>query len=124
MDFQNKSPVDLGKVQQMIGTDQELFRSLVDIFTEEAGAQLSAIEKSITNTDSTCLDNSSHSFKSSLATLGAITVSNLAEQLELIGKAGSVNGSLKIFTQLKLEYEKVASYLESGRWIKDWDLYK
>ena len=122
MDYQNISPVNLGEVKRMIGTDLDLYKSLVDIFTEEAGGQLSAIEESILNTDSVSLDNSAHSFKSSLATLGAYTASNFAEQLEAMGKAGSMNGSLEVFAKLKLEYEKVASYFESSQWEKDWDL--
>ena len=82
---------------------------------------MDSVENAIINKDSVSLDNSAHSFKSSLATLGAFEASSLAAQLEIIGKAGGIDDSVDIVVQLKLEYEKVISYFKSGQWQKDWD---
>ncbi len=117
----NESPVNLTEVKKMIGNSLDLYKSLVDIFTEESVRQIGSVENAINNKDSVSLDNSAHSFKSSLATLGAFKASSFAGQLEVIGKAGSIDGALDIFVQLKLEYEKVISYFEGGQWLKDWD---
>lgn len=116
-----KRPVELIEVQKMIGTSLELFKSLVDIFTEEAERQITSIEKSILNNDPLSLDNSAHNFKSSLATLGALKASSLAGQLEMIGKNGKIDGSAELFRALKIEYQKVVSYFESRQWVEDWD---
>ncbi len=118
----NESPVNLAEVKKMIGNSLDLFKSLVDIFTEEADTQLYEIEKSIVNKDPVSLDNAAHSFKSSLATLGALKASSFAEQLEMIGKAGGTDGSSEIFVELKLEHEKVGSYFRSRHWVNDWEL--
>ncbi|MEA1911439.1 MAG: Hpt domain-containing protein [Spirochaetota bacterium] len=120
MDNFTISPVDLGKVQKMIGTSLDLYKSLVDIFTEESIGQIEAIEESVLNLDPVSLDNSAHSFKSSLATIGAYTASNLVGQLEIMGKAGSVDGSEEILKMLKLEQKQVIEYFESKQWIIDW----
>ena len=117
----NESPVNLAEVKKMIGNNLDLFKSLVDIFTEESDGQIGSVGNAINNKDSVSLDNSAHSFKSSLATLGALEASSFAEQLEMIGKAGGTDGSLEILVELQLEYEKVASYFESSQWEKDWD---
>ena len=123
MDFSKyKRPVDLVKVQEMIGPGLDLFSSLVEIFTEEANIQIADIEKSILNKDSAALDHSAHIFKSSLATLGALDASRLAGRLEIIGKVGSVDGSGEIFEELKAEQARVTAYFESKEWIKDWEL--
>lgn len=124
MDYQKEGPVDLGEVQRMIGTSLELFQSLVDIFLEESGGQLRGIENSVYNHDPASLNNSAHSFKSSLATLGASEASNLAGQLESLGKNNRIDGTFELFTKLKLEYEKVASYFKSSQWIEDWNSLK
>ena len=116
----NESPVNLSEVKKMIGNNLDLFKSLIDIFTEESVGQIGSVENAVNNKDSVSLDNSAHSFKSSLATLGAFEASSFAEQLEMIGKAGETNGSVEILVKLKLEYEKVVSYFENGQWIKDW----
>ncbi len=117
----NESPVNLTEVKKMIGDNLDLFSSLVDIFTEESVGQMDSVENAIINKDSVSLDNSAHSFKSSLATLGAFEASSLAAQLEIIGKAGGIDDSVDIVVKLKLEYEKVISYFKSGQWQKDWD---
>ena len=122
MDYQSNSPVDLGRVQTMIGTDLDLFKSLVDIFTEEADKQLRLIEDAVRDQDPESLNKSAHSFKSSLATLGAYEASKFAGQLEVMGKSGSVEGVLEIFTKLNLEYKKVGSFFKSDQWIIEWNL--
>ena len=118
----NNKSIDLVSVQKMIGTSLDLYKSLVDVFTEESISQMSSIENAITNKDSASLNNSAHSFKSSLAILGALDASSMSEQLEMIGKSGGTDGSVEIFEQLKLEFEKVTLYFASGQWIEDWEL--
>ena len=116
-----ESIVNLAEVQKMIGNSLSLFKSLIGAFNIEGDAQLRAIEKSIFDKDSKSLDNSAHSFKSSLATLGAFTASGIAGELEALGKSGNMNGAPEIFTKLKLEYGLVSLYFDSNKWIKDWD---
>ena len=118
----NESPVNLTEVKKMIGNSLDLYKSLVDIFTEESVGQMDSVENAVNNKDSVSLDNSAHSFKSSLATLGAFEASSLAGQLEMIGKSGGIDDSADIFVNLKFEYEKVISYFGSGEWVDDWDL--
>ncbi len=98
-----------------------MFKSLIDVFNIEGETQLKAIEKSIFDKDSKSLDNSAHSFKSSLATLGAFTASGIAGELEALGKSGNMNGAQEIFLKLKREYGLVSLYFDSNKWIEDWD---
>ena len=118
----SENPVDLKEVQRMIGDSLDLFSSLVEVFTEESVFQFAAIIKSVDNLDAVALDLAAHSFKSSLATLGAFKASKIAEKLEAMGKTGNIDGSVELSKKLTSEYEKVFSYFESRQWRKDWDL--
>ncbi len=86
----NENPIDLVEVKKMIGNSLDLFKSLVAIFTEESPGQMDSVENAIVTKNPVSLDNSAHSFKSSLATLGALKASSFAEQLEMNGKSGKM----------------------------------
>ena len=118
----NSKLIDLMYVQKMTGCSLDLFGSLVEIFTAESRIQMAKIEESIISADPSGLDNSAHSFKSSLSTLGALNASVFANQLEQLGKTGSVEGAAEIFEKLKMEQEKVTDYFESRQWVEDWDI--
>ena len=117
-----ENPVDLREVQRMIGNSLDLFSTLVEIFTEESPLQLAVITKSVDNLDAVDLGLAAHSFKSSLATLGAFEASKIAGKLEAMAKTGNIDGSAELSKKLKSEYEKVFFYFESRQWQKDWDL--
>ena len=114
-------PVDLKLAKKLLGVNKELYETLIEIFTEEADDQIEEIGKSIVDQNSEGLDHAAHKFKSSLSSLGTIFASDIAEQLEFLGKGSEIKGSVELFEKLKKEYAVVHDYFESGQWTIDWE---
>jgi HPt (histidine-containing phosphotransfer) domain-containing protein len=114
-------PLDTEVLQtfrQTMGENAEAFLTqLIDIYLEEAPDLLQAISAAITQTDASAMQRAAHTLKSSSASLGAITLSKLCQELEDMGQASTMTDALSLESQLKVEYErvKVALQLECQR---------
>jgi HPt (histidine-containing phosphotransfer) domain-containing protein len=61
------------------------------------------------------MQQAAHTLNSSSASLGAMTLSKLCEDLERIGNSNSTTGALEIMSQVKSEYERVKAALQIER---------
>ena len=113
--------VDLEAVKKLTAGSLDLVRSIISLYTDEVIIQLKDIENSIVGNDPVGLDNAAHKFKSSIASLGGIIASDIAKQLEMLGKSGSTEGAPELFKELKKEEGKVSAYFKSSKWLIDWE---
>ncbi len=102
--------------RKTMGSNASIFLAqLIDIYLEEAPLQLQVIETAVTQTDATAMQHAAHTLKSSSASLGAITLSKLFEELERLGNSGTTIGAQETMAQIKCEYERVQAALQIER---------
>jgi len=96
----------------------EVFAEIVDSYLEDAPQRLQAIINAVAQSDAFTLQLSAHALKSTSATLGAITLSEICGELETMGSTANTAGASKLVSQLAAEYERVeaALQLEHPRW--------
>jgi CheY-like chemotaxis protein len=100
--------------RQTMGANALLFLAqLISIYLEETPSLLQAMNTAIAQSDAGGMQQAAHTLKSSSASLGAITLSKLCEQLERLGNSQSTVGAQEIMAQVELEYEKVKVALQA-----------
>ncbi len=84
---------------------------IVGEYLEDAPERLQAIQSAIATQDAEALRQAAHSFRSSSANLGAVTLSLLCKELENLASAGMSEVPAEQLVQVKVEYEKVKTAL-------------
>lgn len=86
---------------------------LVKTYLEETSKQIENIYQAAKEEDVKALEDIAHLVKSSSATLGAIKLSQLCQDLEMTGRNQSLNDAKEVIYQLQKEYEEVKLTLEN-----------
>jgi PAS domain S-box-containing protein len=107
----------LKSLRQMAGAKAAIILSqIINSYLEDAPHLLQGIRDAVAAGDAQALRQSAHSLRSSSANLGAMNLSNLCKQLEMMGGAGTTTNAHGLITQVEAEYEKVkrALLMENG----------
>ncbi|MGB3206579.1 MAG: Hpt domain-containing protein, partial [Crinalium sp.] len=109
----SQNPID-GKVwaslQQMLGVGaKEVLGKIINTYLEEAPRLLSEMKAAIAEENPAALVLASHSLRSASANLGAIKLSKLCQELELMGRGGTTVGAQEIILKVEAMYEIVQS---------------
>jgi HPt (histidine-containing phosphotransfer) domain-containing protein len=110
-----KDPIDiklLESLRDMLGSDEVVFAKVVQCYLTESSQLIEDISGSIINQNPKTLEQTAHKLKSSSAALGAVILSRLCLQLEMMGQRGDLAGVLEVVSQLNQEYQKVAITLQ------------
>jgi HPt (histidine-containing phosphotransfer) domain-containing protein len=92
--------------------EPDILEEVGDLFLKHAPEKISAIEKAVKQKDANALKVAAHSLKSSSAYVGAMRLSALSKDLEMIGRSGSTEGSEEKSEMLKVEFLRVKIALE------------
>ncbi|MEQ8975682.1 MAG: response regulator [Coleofasciculus sp. C1-SOL-03] len=84
---------------------------IVGEYLDDAPERLQAIQSAIATQDAEALRQAAHSFRSSSANLGAVTLSLMCKKLEALAGAGITEVPAEQLVQVKVEYEKVKTAL-------------
>lgn len=68
---------------------------------------INQMEQGLATGDTECIYQNAHQLKGGSGSIGAMRLFELAQQIELTGKSGSIDGIDTLLTQLKAEYERV-----------------
>ncbi len=110
-------PKALHKLQDMLGEPaSEALAEVIDSYLENAPKLIEAIRTAVSCQDAASLQQAAHTLKSSSAALGATTLSQLCQELEAIGQAGTVISGTERVSQLEAEYEEVRTALQAERY--------
>jgi HPt (histidine-containing phosphotransfer) domain-containing protein len=82
------------------------------LFVKHAPEKLSAIAQAVEKGDAKGLQIAAHSLKSSSAYVGAMHLSAMSKELELMGRSGSLEGVKDKTEKMRTEYERVMAALE------------
>jgi len=79
------------------------FEKLVNLFNTDSARIASLVGEAIESSDPSKLEEVSHSMKSASSSIGAVHVSALAHELEMLGCGGSTEGAPELFQKLEVE---------------------
>lgn len=105
-------PIDMERINDATGGDEEFLAELVDIFLEDAELRLDEIQGAVNSGDPDELRKTAHKLKGSSANMGANGLMSIAKILEDMGAQGVVQGADTHMTGLTTEYARVKVALE------------
>jgi len=98
--------------RSMICADNlQLMREFIELFLSDSAENLIKMRQSVEQHKSYELQRVAHSQKSSSAQLGAIQLSHLCKELEVMGKQGVLVGAIDLIDRSEQEYERVREAL-------------
>ena len=81
--------------------------SILSSFLESSGTYVSTIHQAVAHQDAEALFHAAHAMKSSSAMIGAMELSSILKDFELMGRQGTVAGSHAKMAELETVYEAV-----------------
>jgi len=106
-DSETLDPAALDNLRQTVGDDDEFLAELVDTFLEDAPQMLADMRQAAETRDAPGLRLHAHSLKSNSAEFGAMVLSALCKQLEMMGKDNQLDGALPLIDQADALYEAI-----------------
>ena len=100
------------EILRATGGDEDLLKTLVDTFLEEAPRLMEAIRQAVDAGDGKALHLAAHTLKGSVRYFGANPAFEHAYQLECMGKAGDLHSAPATLAALEAEIEKLTPELE------------
>ena len=79
------------------------FEKLVNLFDVDSARIAGLVGEAIEGGDCSKLEEASHSLKSASSSIGAVHVSALAHELEMLGAGGTTDGASEIYDRLEQE---------------------
>jgi CheY-like chemotaxis protein len=112
----NASVIDfriLESIKDMAGKNADVFLAeLINTYLQESAKTLVKINTAILHTDRVAIKQLAHKLKSSSASLGATSLSNMCKKIENMSENENTDELQAIFKQMKNEYEKVKKVLQ------------
>jgi HPt (histidine-containing phosphotransfer) domain-containing protein len=88
---------------------------LIDSYLEESPPLLEGLRHSLAQDDAAGLHRAAHTLKSSSRDFGANRLADWCQELEAMGKAGTLAGADDLVAQVEAEYQQVKVELEQIR---------
>ena len=92
--------------------EPDIIEEVGGLFLKHAPEKIAAIEKAAAEKNAKALQVSAHSLKSSSAYVGAMGLSTMSKDLEMMGRSGSLEGAERKIEALTAEYARVKAALE------------
>lgn len=105
-------PAALNNLLSLLGGEFSYLVELVDSFLEDAPQLLAELYQYVADGDPEGIRRIAHGLKSNGADLGAIAFSDMCKDLEMVGKSGSLDGSVDLLARINAEYAKVEAALK------------
>ncbi|NPU94103.1 MAG: Hpt domain-containing protein [Gammaproteobacteria bacterium] len=106
--------VDVSALQDLKEIMESEFETLIDTFIADSTNKLEELAAAIAASDADALRKVAHSLKGSSSNICAGELSELARQLEFMGKEGTTSGAAAILQQLRGEFITVAAILQKN----------
>ena len=93
--------------------DPDIVAEVGGLFLEHSPQKIAAILKAVENGDAKGLQTAAHSLKSSSAYVGAMRLSELSRELEMMGRSQVMDGAEVKAERLNREYKQVMMELDA-----------
>jgi len=98
----------LNELRSLMG---DSLNDVLQTYIDYIPGQLDELTRAISNDDADGVFNLAHKMKSSSSSIGALGLAHVAEQIELIGRSGSTEGTAELLEQLKGMYADAETLL-------------
>ncbi|MEP6878451.1 MAG: response regulator [Nitrosospira sp.] len=88
-------------------TEPSLVSQIYTSFLKEGAERISVLRSSVEVSDAELLRRTAHTLRGASANVGAIHMSDIARQLEVLGKNSSMIGAAPLIEQIESEFERV-----------------
>jgi HPt (histidine-containing phosphotransfer) domain-containing protein len=102
---------DQGAVLDSLDGDIDLLREIVGISITQFAKEMGNLREGVSKQDPRTIERAAHALKGTAANLLARGVMDIADKLEQIGRAGSVEGSIEALVTLEEELGKLQTAL-------------
>jgi HPt (histidine-containing phosphotransfer) domain-containing protein len=92
--------------------DPDIIAEVGGLFLKHSPDKVNAILQSVESNDAKGLQLAAHSLKSSSAYIGAMRLSAMAKELEMMGRSSSLQGAVELAEKLNAEFSLVMTALE------------
>ena len=99
---------------QRVGGDENLLNELIQIFLNEAPAQIAALRQAVASTDYEALERTAHTLKGELSYMGSSTASENAKHLELCGREHDFASASDLIAKLAAEISAISAAMRGG----------
>jgi len=110
-------PADLNYMLEILDGDTEMLRELIEVFVEDAPAQVEAITEAVKAGDPALVRRTAHTFKGSVGNMGAPALTEKAFALEKMGRDDALEEAPALERQLREQAEALLSALR--KWLAD-----
>ena len=108
----SQNPLDLSAYNEMKDIMEEVLPELLKTFIEYMPDLLIDLNKAIAANEPDLIFGISHRMKSSSNSLGAMGLAKICETIEMIGRAGSIEGAAELSAQLEEELGELLEFFE------------
>jgi signal transduction histidine kinase/DNA-binding response OmpR family regulator/HPt (histidine-containing phosphotransfer) domain-containing protein len=105
-------PAAITKLLELVGGSKTDLAELIRSFLEETPSLLLNLRRALENGDVELLRRAAHTLKSSARDFGATRLSELGQQLEILGKENKLLGATELVTEAEAAYVPVKAALE------------
>ncbi len=102
---------------QRLGGDEQAVDEIVALFLEDCPCQLENIRAALAGANLSEVEESAHTFKGSLRSLGARNLAETAQQLELLARRGDGAAARSVFAELEEQIGRLNGSLRGATLI-------
>ena len=110
---EKNTSINMEELLEIMGGDEELLNECLEDFVCDYPEMLGNIKDAIDAGDPSGLDRSAHTFKGTLKYIAAGKASDIAFQLERMGKDGNLDGAEDTYLLLAQECERLKGFIEN-----------
>lgn len=110
------NPLDqaaLDNLRDVVGGDDGVLADLIHTFLEDAPGLLAQLHQAVSSGDAANVRLHAHSLKSNGADFGAAAFAELCKQMEMLGRAGTLQAAEALLPQINTEYRRVEAALQA-----------
>jgi two-component system, sensor histidine kinase and response regulator len=109
-EMENIQPIDLNKAMDEFDADKDFLREILRGFLGNVRGQIEKIESALVKGNAETVRKEAHSIKGGAANICADALSKVASELEILGKAGSLDGAEKTLQRLEHEFHRLEEF--------------
>jgi PAS domain S-box-containing protein len=106
-------PVDIERLKEVAGGDQDFVQELIHLFREETLARKAGMEKALEEKDLATLRKEAHSAKGSAGNIGAANLQDIAAKLQHSAEEKNQDTCQAFFTEFVQEQARVLAFLDT-----------
>ena len=95
-----------------VGGDESVLNEILDVYLEDALAQIAFLEQAAANGDAEAVRSRAHSLKGASGNVGAMAMQTLAAQIETAGRQGELERAKSLIPSAQEQYKKLRAILE------------